>query len=340
MNKLLKTICIWGIFFLNFNFIFAQAFFKDGIFYQTIDEERVIVVKNPNEGYYGEINIPKEVSILGKEKNFKVVGIKYNAFSNCPNLISIDMKNCNISVLPEFLFFNCINLKNVQFPISLKSIGSNSFVNCNNISVLQIPDGVEIVDDFAFSECHNLEAVYLPDSLKYLGQGAFKNCDKLTNIALSKNLEFIEESCFENCRSLKHVFFGDKVKKIGKFAFKNCTRLENTDFPPSLETIRLSAFARCDNMTEICLPENIKELSSTSFGYCFGIEKIIFKGQRPPKKFAYDAFIYPDSPFPELHRLEIIVPEGAIKNFKGKIESKIKNRSCFLKEENEIILYP
>lgn len=340
MGRFLRIMLCLEMIFLNLNFTYAQNFSRDGVYYEVINESNVIVSRNPMCNYFGNIFIPKEVSDLGEEKIFKVIGLRHNAFLNCSDLSSVNMSNCNILKLPGFIFSNCKGLVNVYFPSSLKVIGTNSFFNCSSINTLVIPDGVEIIGDFAFCNCHNLETIYLPDSLKYLGKSAFKNCDKLVNVALPNNLKRIERSCFENCVSLKHVFFGNEIIKIGKFAFKNCTRLENIDFPPSLKVIRLSAFARCDSMDEICIPENVEELSSTAFGYCFGIKKIIFKGNHPPKKFAFDTFAYPDYPFPNLDPVEIVVPEGTIKKFRGKVEYKIRNRDSIVREENEIIVEP
>lgn len=340
MNKLFKIICVLWVFLVNLNPVFARIFSVSSVYYETIDETRVVVIKNQNKAYTGDIYIPETVSPDSEEISFQVVGIRKNTFSNCPDLSSVNMKDCHIAYLPDFLFFNCPNLKNVELPLSLKRIGEYSFLNCSSINTLLVPDGTEIIEDFAFLDCRNLEAVYLPDTLKYLGQGAFKNCDRISGIALPQNIEFVEEACFENCTALENVLLGDKIKKICKFAFKNCTRLKNLEFPKSLKVIRLSAFARCDNMDEICIPENVEELSSTSFGYCFGIKKVIFKGQRPPRKIAYDAFAYPCSPFPCSQDVEIIIPDGTKKNFKKTIDYRFLNRNYTLKEVNENILYP
>ena len=104
MGRFLRIMLCLEMIFLNLNFTSAQNFSKGGIYCEVIDESDAIIGRNPICNYFGNIFIPKEVSDLGEEKIFKVIGLRHNAFLNCSDLSSVNMSNCNILRLSGFIF--------------------------------------------------------------------------------------------------------------------------------------------------------------------------------------------------------------------------------------------
>ena len=63
-------------------------------------------------------------------------------------------------------------LEKVQFPSTLKSIGSGAFENAKLTEII-LPEGVERVEDLAFNNCTKVERIVLPSTLKYIGIYSF-----------------------------------------------------------------------------------------------------------------------------------------------------------------------
>ena len=76
--------------------------------------------------------------------------------------------------------------------VLIKKIGSNAFMNREDIKSIIIPNGVEEIEKGAFTKCTNLEEIVIPESVTNIESGAFAGCDKLNEIALPKDC--LEES--------------------------------------------------------------------------------------------------------------------------------------------------
>ena len=122
--------------------------------------------------------------------------------------------------------------------VSIKKIGTNAFMNREDIKSILIPNGVEEIECGAFQECINLEKIIIPESVIKIGRSAFYNCEKLIEIKLPPSLTV-----------------------INGFVFSGCSSLSSVHIPDSLTTIESGAFSRCDNLKKIELSEDcLKEI--------------------------------------------------------------------------------
>lgn len=69
--------------------------------------------------------------------------IEEQAFDGCENLEEIILPD-TIEEIDNSAFQNCISLKNIHLPTNLKTIGTNVFLNCDNLDV-KVPDNVEVI---------------------------------------------------------------------------------------------------------------------------------------------------------------------------------------------------
>lgn len=79
-------------------------------------------------------------------------------------------------------------------------------------------DGASKIGDYVFLECQQLSKVEMPDTIKTIGKGAFAGCIKLVDIKLSNNLIKIGDSAFLGCSKLKNITIPNKVDEIGSGA--------------------------------------------------------------------------------------------------------------------------
>ena len=117
---------------------------------------------------------------------------------NSRNLVSVclDFKLVNLG---QSSFKNCVSLRHVKLPETLKKIGKNTFQNCKSLIKFICPDSVEIIDSSSFMNCESLEYFRFPKSLKRINKYAFVKCNlQEINLGcfLNKNTINVEDSAF------------------------------------------------------------------------------------------------------------------------------------------------
>jgi hypothetical protein len=92
------------------------------------------------------------------------------------------------NLIPEFAFYNPDNgisksgLTSVIFPLTVKIIGYQAFVNCSGLTSATLPSSVTTIEDFVFYGCTGLTTVTIPISVNFIGEFAFYFCTNITSI--------------------------------------------------------------------------------------------------------------------------------------------------------------
>ena len=121
----------------------------------------------------------------------------------------------------------------------------NSYQIGRNIRSVDIPQGVTSIGNHAFEECFALEEVTIPQSVTSIGLIAFGGCCKLTTLSLGENVETIGGGAFFRCSSLSNITIPKKVKVIESGysgtpsfyrTFAYCSGLKYITLPAELTT--------------------------------------------------------------------------------------------------------
>ena len=186
--------------------------YTSGDYKYTLNEDGTATITKYT-GTESNITIPKqlenhEVTMIGSQsfkdnKSLQKIEISTNistidwmAFAGCTNLGEVDFAEpSKIEVLPFELFVNCSNLTTINIPSSVKEIKLQCFTNCTALTHVVIPEGVELIGRQAFSGCTNLQSIVIPSSIvesgiasgattasKGVGKGAFWNCNNLSKV--------------------------------------------------------------------------------------------------------------------------------------------------------------
>lgn len=172
----------------------------------------------------------------------------------------------------------------------VKRIGKSAFRNCNQLTEIVLPEGLEVIGDTAFYGCTQLKRISLPKSvsqigayaykgcplqgtldlmnIKDIGEGAFEGCTGLTSVVLPENLLRIEASLFQGCTGLTVVNIPQCVTAIGTSAFASCSRLQSVAIPDEVERIEDYAFKGCSNMKHLAIGNSVKKIGVEAFGEC------------------------------------------------------------------------
>ena len=95
--------------------------------------------------------------------------------NNMPNLVSIDLSECNATVIPHYTFSQKKNLLKVVLPNGLKRIEQRAFSGCGRLAgTLILPPDVTAIEYGAFIGCERLQKVLATgNQLVTLGENLF-----------------------------------------------------------------------------------------------------------------------------------------------------------------------
>lgn len=189
--------------------------------------------------YYGlrSIRIPDSVKTIGTD-----------AFANCPNLLlkanGGSSFGTSVESIGDRAFTKCYSLDSIQFPTSLKTIGTDAFATCSvqedkereitytdttskykywrnleEYGTRDIKKGLNVID---FTAATNLEQI---------GVGAFRQTNvQIINLTKSPLVQ-IPDRLFEQCTFLKTISFQNKTETIGSRVLKDTVNIAAVTLP-------------------------------------------------------------------------------------------------------------
>lgn len=112
---------------------------------------------------------------------------------------------CKNTLIPDDIteigmeaFFNC-EIKAVQIPGSVKTIGSSAFNSCRYLTDVTLPEGLETLEGNVFAGCERLETIEFPSTMKSFGEWIVAGCNNLQNVV----------SNIEEPKEIRESVFGD-----------------------------------------------------------------------------------------------------------------------------------
>ncbi len=165
------------------------------------------------------------------------------------------------------------NVKSVELPDSVKSIGNLAFSSCQSLTDITIPEGVTSIGEEAFYGCRSLPGINLPSGLTNIGRYAFSYCYGLTDIDIPVGATG-GDWVFSHCIGLTHVTIPDGMTEIWGGMFSGCTELTAIEIPDSVTSIGDRAFSECSGLTEITIPSGVTKIGDWAFLECSGLTSI------------------------------------------------------------------
>ena len=218
-----------------------------------------------------KIVMPKDVWTIGSWNNNNPWNADKTKLSGHP--ASYNSSYSNNDNFGCASFYQCVNLREIEFPTTLVYICSKAFGNCVKLTSVTIPEGVELLGNSIFRNCSELVSASLPSTLGNLNKINSKDYSVgYTNIngAMDSNSNISQPSyessygclaTFYNCPKLKDVTLAEGIKLLMNRMFLNCTALTSITLPSTLTRVN-SAFIGCSGLTEITFPEAVVEIGS------------------------------------------------------------------------------
>lgn len=201
-----------------------------------------------------EVKIPVSVQYLGG-----------NVFAYS-TLKTADLKNTQLTEIPDSLFNNCSQLEKVYIDgASFNTIGITAFSH-TALTEFNFPNSLEKIGDSAFAYSQ-LKEVTIKNNVTIIKDGAFMGTP-LERVTISGNVEEIGSKAFQNCGSLKELTItAPSLKQIGACAFEVCTELTDVYLGIGIQFIGYGAFMTT-GITEIRLPSTVEQIEQYAFQNC------------------------------------------------------------------------
>ncbi len=210
------------------------------------------------------------VGLSANAYDFEVGGLYYTITSpNEPCEVAVtsgDVKYSGNVVIPESVTYN-------EIEYSVTSIGSNAFLQCVDLTSLEIPELISSISEYSFQGCNSLLKVVWnakscvdfsyasPFDTGSYGWGSSSN---ITSFEFGETVEHIPAFLCYGMTNLAEVTIPNSVTSVGQYAFYN-TGITSIEIPNSITTIGGSAFANCSSLTNIVWnPVNMTDFNRNS----------------------------------------------------------------------------
>ena len=177
-------------------------------------------------------------------------------------------------------FIDCGELTSIEIPNSVTTIGIAAFENCSKLISVEIPNGVTTIPLRAFSGCTKLKNINIPNSVTKILSFAFRQCTELENVNIPNSVEVIGDYVFGGCTNLTSIEMPKSVTIIDRGLFYGCENLVNIKLHDNIKKIGDGAFGKCTNLTSIEIPESVGEIGDGVFDLCPNLKSIYFAGNR------------------------------------------------------------
>ena len=160
------------------------------------------------------------LTILGDSSEFGIEIYRYNTTGMLTGPYPSNRVICDTPYFFDFMLDETTNTYTINGITNVQSDDSVIIPNYyNNKKITKI-------NDSAFLNCTQLSAIELPLYLEEIGSSVFKECLSLSSITISSSVQYIDDSAFENCSSLTSVIVVRAVTGItnlGSNAFDGCS---------------------------------------------------------------------------------------------------------------------
>lgn len=221
------------------------------------------------------------------DNNIASVGVNKDFSGACDIVSSVKFNGVDYPVksIGSNAFYNCTELTSVKIPNSVTEIGICAFYGCSKMKDVLIGNSVSNIGMSAFNGCEQLNSVYLPSSICSIGDYAFL-CGNLNSIEVDDSNAYYTDvdgilyskDMTELCvcpGGRTSVKIPNYVKTIGRCAFAENTNLTYVDIPESVTSIAYRAFEFCSGLTSLLIPDSVTYIGTCSFTYCTGLKSII-----------------------------------------------------------------
>jgi hypothetical protein len=176
------------------------------------------------------------------------------------------------SAAPWFSYGDDITTLDLQQGVT--TIGNFAFFNCYDVTSVTIPNSITTIGTYVFEYCVSLTSVSIPNLVTSIGERAFSYCVSLTSVTIPNSVTTIGNGVFNECSGLTSITIPNSVTTIGTGAFGGCIGLTSVTIPNSVTSIGIAAFSGCIGLTSVTIPNSVTSIRDRAFYGCSGLTSV------------------------------------------------------------------
>lgn len=172
--------------------------------------------------------------------NSKIRSIGTSAFEMCGQLEKVVFPAVTMDSLGDYIFKDCIHLREVQMPTKITTIGKNIFQGCISLQYLNPAPIYNYYDSF-FANLTSLEEITIPSGVTKLDLNIFANCTNLKKVTLPVTINSWGSL---NTRSdNRGTYYYSNIDEVRNNVYYNNTKVNKN----------LYVFLNCPNLIDVVL---------------------------------------------------------------------------------------
>lgn len=229
------------------------------------------------------VDIPSSVAVIGRQAFKEYLPLKRVNITDVAAWSNIYFVSDDANPLhyAHHLYLNGEEIKDLEIPSTVTSIGDYAFEGCFDLTSVSIPNSVTAIGNCAFQGCKGMKSASMGNSIATIGSWAFFDCSGLENLTLPNSVTTINVGAFKNCSGMKSVNIPNALTTIEQEVFNGCSSLMSIDIPSSITAIKNYAFYHCRGLTEITFPASVRNIGENVLNGT-NIAKITCMSTRPP----------------------------------------------------------
>ena len=166
-------------------------------------------------------------------------------------------------------FVDCVALKRVVIPDSVKELMHEAFLGCSALSNVTLSPKLEFLGDQTFAGCVALAEITIPEGVPLIRNGAFLGCTALSTVRLPKGLESMYGG-FDGCTAISDVYYAGSLEDWCKIQLYG-----SSNNPVSVGGARLYCEGKL--ITDLVIPKSVTSFSQ-HFSGCSSITSVKIHG--------------------------------------------------------------
>lgn len=268
----------------------AYDFEVGNIYYQITSSTQMtcsVVSNGFDNSYSGDVVIPAKVVYEGNE--YVVTGIEYATFRNCIKLKSISLPS-TIKNIAHYAFSGCILLKEFNVPKDVTSLQSDCFEGCVSLEKVSLGN-IKKIEIRCFKGCVSLEELKIPQTVTEVENWAFEDCSSLASLTIEDGKEILtlgyddHGGLFADC-PLVDVYVGRNLEYTSGSYSDGVDRLSPFASNKTLKTITLGDNVtkvgkyfcyKCPMLRQVLGMQNVTTLGENAFYECTSLKNFVVR---------------------------------------------------------------
>ena len=169
-----------------------------------------------------------------------------------------------ITSVGENTFYRC-NMTSVSIPNSVTMLRSMAFVGCRSLVTVSIPDTVVSIGDNTFSWCWSLQSLTIPDSVTSIGTQVCYSCPSLSSVVVPSSVVTAPHEALPSCLGFG-LSYGAANPPRGNITCFACSGVSSIRIPDTVTRIGHGSFYQCANLTSIHIADSVTSIGNAAFG--------------------------------------------------------------------------